>query len=197
MNETLNTIYRRRAVRKYTSQRVSKKLIEQILDAGRMAPSAINLQPWKFYILTNDGDIKKFSQSIVKGMMKGMLKSGVKHLIKSAFSAFHFPDSLDFIYEEDKVFHGAPVVIFVSADKDNEWSALDIGMCCQNMMLAAKSLGLYSCPIGFAKYINETSLTEELKLPKNEIVHLAVILGYGNEEPAVHERKKDNAIYIG
>ena len=45
-NETLKTIYERRAVRAYQDKSVSKEIIEQLLDAGRMAPSAINKQPW-------------------------------------------------------------------------------------------------------------------------------------------------------
>lgn len=42
VNETLQIIYTRRAVRKYKETVVAKELIEQIIDAGRMAPSAIN-----------------------------------------------------------------------------------------------------------------------------------------------------------
>ena len=51
MNDTLKTIYERRAVRKYKDRPVEKHLVEQLLDAGRMAPSAINRQPWKFYVM--------------------------------------------------------------------------------------------------------------------------------------------------
>ena len=52
MNEVLKIIYARRAVRKYNDKPLDRKIIEELLDAGRMAPSAINKQPWKFYILT-------------------------------------------------------------------------------------------------------------------------------------------------
>ena len=42
MNDMLKIIYERRAVRKYKDRSVDRTLIEQVLDAGRMAPSAIN-----------------------------------------------------------------------------------------------------------------------------------------------------------
>jgi len=45
MNEVIKNIYERRAVRKYTDQVVTKDIIEEIVDAGRMAPSAMNKQP--------------------------------------------------------------------------------------------------------------------------------------------------------
>jgi len=51
-SETLKTIYERRAIRKYKDKPVDNAIIGEILDAGRMAPPAINKQPWKFYILT-------------------------------------------------------------------------------------------------------------------------------------------------
>jgi len=78
-----------------------------------------------------------------------------------------------------------------------EWAGLDIGMCAQNMMLAAKSLGLDTCPVGAAKYVQETDLIAKLHTPYTEHVELAIILGYGNEQPEVHERIKNNLTYIG
>ena len=97
---------------------------------------------------------------------------------------------------EDPVFHGAPVVIFITSKKDNEWAALDIGMCSQNIMLAAKSIGLDSCPVGMGKYIDQTKIYSRLNIPESEHVHLAIIIGYGNESPEVKERIKNNLIYI-
>ncbi|MBQ3584068.1 MAG: nitroreductase family protein [Lachnospiraceae bacterium] len=45
MNNPINS---RRSIRKYLDKEVSKEVIEQIIDAARMAPSAKNRQPWKF-----------------------------------------------------------------------------------------------------------------------------------------------------
>jgi nitroreductase len=64
--ETLQTIYERRSVRKYRNQMVEKNTIEKILDAGRMAPSAMNEQPWKFYVVTHQETIQSFSKEISK-----------------------------------------------------------------------------------------------------------------------------------
>src|ERR1017187_10222503 len=66
VNETIKTVYERRAVRKYKDIVIERKIIEQLVDAGRMAPSAINKQSWKFYVLTNKEDIKIFSKEISK-----------------------------------------------------------------------------------------------------------------------------------
>jgi nitroreductase len=195
--ETINTIYERRAVRKYTERPVTKRLIEEVIDAGRMAPSAMNFQPWKFYVVTKKETIQLFSKEIRKLASKEFFKkAGLKQILKVATSLLHPSQIIDFFKEEEPVFHGAPVVIFITAPKENEWASLDIGMCSQNMMLAARSMGLDSCPIGFAKYLEHAKSYALLDIPSNEQLQLAIILGYGNETPEMHKRKKNNVTFI-
>jgi nitroreductase len=179
-NETLATIYQRRAVRKYKDQPVDKVLIDQIIDAGRMAPSAMNRQLWKFYVLTDRKLINSLSPLIVT----------VANKILS------WAPGIDHSKTADIIFHNAPVVIFITAPKKNQWAVLDIGMCCQNMMLAATSLGLDTCPIGLAKFLEKTDKISILGMSSSEQIQLALIVGYGDETPPVHERKKDNVKYV-
>lgn len=196
MNAVMSTMYNRRAVRKYKDKEVDRTIIEQILDAGRMAPSAINTQPWKFYILTNKDQIAAYSKAIKLGAVKGIFKSGIRKVAKAVIGALTFPTTADFGREEDMVFHGAPVVIFITSPKDNEWSGLDIGMCSQNIMLAAKSLGLDTCPVGMGKYVQYTPLYPQMNIPKDEKIELAIILGYGDETPFQHVRSLNNVTYL-
>ena len=48
--ETLKSIEERRSIRGYTKEKVSRKIVEDILNCGRLAPSAKNRQPWYFVI---------------------------------------------------------------------------------------------------------------------------------------------------
>ena len=48
--ERIRSIYERRSIRKYQDQSVPRAFIEEILNAGRMAPSAKNRQPWKYVV---------------------------------------------------------------------------------------------------------------------------------------------------
>ncbi len=196
MNEVIKTIFERRAVRKYQDKAISKDLIEQLLEAGRMAPSAMGKEPWKFYIVTAKEDIKLYSEEIIKEGMHSIPEMGIKKAAKALISGItHLPSMIEFFKAKDPVFHGAPVAIFITAQKDDEWAAIDIGMCSQNIMLAAKSVGLDSCPVGFAKFIEKTKSYTKLGIPEDEQVHLAIIIGYGDETPMLHERNKKNAFY--
>ncbi|MGL5228547.1 MAG: nitroreductase family protein [Bacteroidales bacterium] len=50
----LNLCEKRRSVREYADKKVTKADLLNILEAGRLAPSAVNYQPWKFYVVEKD-----------------------------------------------------------------------------------------------------------------------------------------------
>ena len=192
-NEILKSIYERRAVRKYSEKPVSMELIDKLLRAGTMAPSALNLQPWKFYVLTQKKDILEFSREIAKASEEGIRKSGLQGALKHFMDA---PHTSELFASEDPVFHGAPAVVFLTSPKDNEWGPLDVAMCAQNIMLAAHSVGLGTCPIGFAKYVGLTNIYSRLAIPESEHVNLAVTIGYSVDNPVFHERQQNNRNFI-
>lgn len=180
-NTVIDTIYNRRSVRKYKSTPIDKTTIEELIDAGRMAPSAINGQPWRFYVVTDKTLITQMDREI-------------REIAKRVFKV---EGASEFLDAPNPIFHGAPVVLFITAPKDrNEWNGLDIGMCSQNIMLASHSLGLSTCPIGLGTLVTQTPFLSSLSIPSSESVMLAISLGYGDESPAVHERKKDNVFYV-
>jgi nitroreductase len=54
----LDTIKKRRSIRKYTNQAVTDAQIRQLLEAAMAAPSGSNIQSWEF-IVVRDPDLKK------------------------------------------------------------------------------------------------------------------------------------------
>jgi len=72
--DILKLIKTRRSVRKFKSKDVDKGIIDEILEAGRWAPSGLNNQPWKFMVLEEEGknslaEHTKYSE-IIKGANK-------------------------------------------------------------------------------------------------------------------------------
>lgn len=196
VNVTIDTIFSRRSVRHYKTQPVDRQLIEQVIEAGRMAPSAMNRQPWSFYVLTDKKQIERFSTEIMRTAVFTFAKQGFRKLVKSAVELYHAYQNMDTKFTDDKVFHGAPVVIFLTAPRDNEWALTDIGMCAQNMLLAAQSIGLSSCPIGFAQIAEQVKDYSVLRIPPSEKIVLGIVLGYGEEHPVMHERRKNNVFFL-
>jgi nitroreductase len=52
MKDTIEALKTRRSIRTYTAQPVERKIIEEIIDCARLAPTAMNDQPWDFIVIT-------------------------------------------------------------------------------------------------------------------------------------------------
>ncbi|MGN6567481.1 MAG: nitroreductase family protein, partial [Flavipsychrobacter sp.] len=84
MNQVMNTIYERRAVRRYKSKPITKEQIDELIAAGCMAPSALNSQDWQFYILADREMIRHFGHEIGKLAFKEIGHMSLKDVIKSS-----------------------------------------------------------------------------------------------------------------
>jgi nitroreductase len=58
----LEIINSRQSIRKFKSDRIPKEIIEQIVNAGRLAPTANNVQPWEFVVVTNQQKRTKLAE---------------------------------------------------------------------------------------------------------------------------------------
>ena len=64
MDRRLELIFRRRSIRKYAVGPVDEKDIKALLEAGMAAPSASNLKPWHFVVVTNRTKLRELPASI-------------------------------------------------------------------------------------------------------------------------------------
>lgn len=66
----VDTILSRRSIRNYEKKNIPKEVLDQILEAGRLAPSAANRQPWHFIIVTDDEIKRELSQGFFSRFIK-------------------------------------------------------------------------------------------------------------------------------
>lgn len=59
--DVFEAVKKRRSIRRYLPNPVSKSILKRILEAGRLAPSASNLQPWHFIVVTDPKKRKALS----------------------------------------------------------------------------------------------------------------------------------------
>ena len=118
MNPVMEAIYNRRSIRQFTSREVEPAVIEQVLNAGRWAPSGLNNQPWRFAVVTDPGLKKAFEPLTRYGKV-----------IRAAACLL-------------------PVFIDKSAMYHHVKDYQAMGACIQNMLLAAHSLGLGTVWLG-------------------------------------------------
>lgn len=59
MKNAIEALKTRRSIRTYTSQLVERKIIEEIIDCARLAPTAMNDQPWDFVVITGKNELRR------------------------------------------------------------------------------------------------------------------------------------------
>jgi nitroreductase len=165
--ETEKVILRRRSVRQYKKEQVPEFMVKRILEAGRFAPSAGNYQPWKFLVLRDDEIIRGITETVVSSckVVRAMidyrrkgyvwLRPLIKVITRLRYNDLHpmpftaIPQVADGKLD---LWHEAPTVIIILKDIRGISSPdLDCGIAGQNMVLAAHSMGLGTCWVGFAK----------------------------------------------
>ncbi len=62
MNEALENLKKRRSIRTYTDQPVAREVLEDIVDFGRLAATAMNDQPWEFVVVTDKAMLAKLPE---------------------------------------------------------------------------------------------------------------------------------------
>ena len=180
-------ILSRRTCRKFQTKDVPKELIEKLIFAGRSAPTGLDRQKLKFYIILND--IKRIA-SISEKVYKNLTKDGKKR---------DWIDNFRKRYEiEDIIFYNAPCIIAVVCNKEEKERERNIrnmegGCAVENILIMATNLGLGSVPIGVANLENQGFVLDELGADKEkETLLLVVAIGYpveGYYEKYVPEKK--------
>ena len=180
--EVLESIKNRRSVRKYKNKPLTKEQIEEVIEAGRLAPTARNEQNLKFIVVTNKDLIKDMSDYVVNIV----IDNPKYHFVKERKALI-----------EDPILYSAPAVVFITAPKDDKWGSINCALAAQNMMVFAYSKGIGSCFIGMARFVTENQdFLTKLKVKEDHSVHATVIFGYADEQPEMKERKTDNLSFI-
>jgi len=191
---TEQVILKRRSVRLYRKEQVPEFMIKRMLESGRFAPSAGNVQPWKFVVIRDAGLIQGMTETVTR-MLK-LFRIVLDYRRPGFFWLRPFTEifirlnryelhptpfgAVDLIARGKLgVWHGAPTVILIFKDVRGVGNPeLDCGIAGQNMVLCAHSMGLGTCWISFAKTAFKYSVKWKRKLgikyPYKFVTSLAV-----------------------
>ncbi len=150
----------RRCIRDFDSERqVDKKIIERIIEAGIWAPTASNVQPWEFIVVSEKNNVKKVK----------MVSPGI----------FSNPNTIVVLLKNmERTKRGGPLGDIIAN--------MDIAMSAQNMMLMAHSYGIGSCP---ALSFSKEALKVILDIPDHLEPTLLLTLGYPKQKPRPPKRR--------
>jgi len=150
----------RRSIRRYRPGPVPDEMVEQLLEAGRWAPSASNRQPWAFIVVRDEA----------------IRREVAKH------AAYYF---IRWAQVEE-----APLLIVLCGDARNriyrQFLHEDVGLAGSQIMLQAKALGLGTCWIGG---LDRKAVAGILRVPDTMDIVGLLTVGFPAEDPEPRDRK--------
>ena len=161
----------RRSVRRFADRPVEREKIELCLEAARRAPSADNMQPWRFIV---------FDDPEKKAQMAGAVFRGAYALSKRLARA---PVLVSLLIKENLLVNKV-----AGAIQGTQWQLVDAGIGGEHFVLAAAEQGLGTCWIG---WYDGRALIKHLGLRGRGYKPVALIaLGYPASDVSPNERPR-------
>ena len=180
--QVIETILKRRSTRVFDDAQLKDTEIAEIIQAGLYAPSAHNNQSWHFTVIQNRELLTKLNHE--------SKLIAQKHPIEDIQKMGNNPNF--------NIFYNAPTVILLSGDEKGIMASIDCSAATQNMLIAAESLNIGSCWVGFVAFAfageNAESLRAELKIPADFKPYFAVLLGYKKNPDGNAPKRKENKV---
>lgn len=178
---------KRRSVRDFEDKEVSLDTIRAIIMDSIKAPSASNLQPWKFIVVNNREMMKRISEASKKTLIAGIEKdpnSPMKGYLQTLKD------------ETFNVFYNAPCLVAIAGPNKGATIAIDCALAASYLMLSAASKGLGTCYVIQGAAVMDPELLKEIGLPEGYRMWAPIILGYPKNIPPMPERKEPDILKI-
>jgi nitroreductase len=154
----LPEIINRVTVRRFDARGIDPACLERILEAGRLAPSAKNRQPWRFVIIQDGEKRKRFEQA----------SFGQEHVGEAPAIIACCSTNIEYRMPNGQLSY-----------------PIDISFAVSQMMFQAVHEGLGTCVV---TTFDEAALQEILTVPYSMRVVMLLLVGYAAERPGFRDR---------
>lgn len=178
----MDAIRLRRSVRAYAPRPVDEATVRRLLDAAVHAPTAMHEEPWAFVVVQDRAVLKRLSDKAKESLDE------VAHQLRPRGS----PADHVFI-PPDNVFYDAGTLIVVYGRPMGPFVAADCWLAAENLMLAARAMGLGTCVIGLAApALNAPEWKAELTVPAELTAYAPIVVGTpAGQTPPVGRREPE------
>ena len=182
----MDAILERRSVRSYSPERLGQVTIRTLLDAAVWAPTAVHEEPWAFVIAQDMAALKSLSDRAKTIFAADARRTHPKQ-------AGHLLEILD--RPDFNIFYNAGTLIIICGRPKGPFVVADCWLAAENLMLAARSIGLGSCVIGFAvPALNTPEIKAELRIPPECTAIAPIIVGVPSGETPRTTRKEPDIL---
>jgi nitroreductase len=163
----------RRSCRAYTGEQIPRDLLNQVLEAGCLAPSGMNLQQCRF-IAVQSPELLESVRILIQQILADMDEEGANPMMARAIALAK--------QGKHNFFYSAPTLIVVANKRENANNLADSAAAMQNMMLMATALGLGNCWINNLRWNGDMppvrQFLVEIGVKEDEAVYGSLALGY-------------------
>ncbi len=161
-------LQKRESCRNYSDKKISEEILMNICEAGRLAPSACNSQPWSFHVVLDDNKLTKVKEAVqVFGMNK---------FVNNAPSFI--------VIVEEKANLSERIGQRVG---ERDFASIDIGIATAHMVLCATSLGVSTCILGAFK---SDKIIDALNIKEKSNIRLVLVVGYSLDNTTRLKKRK-------
>ena len=190
----------RRSIRKYKSDPVPDEHIKEILEAGRLAPSGTNIQPWRFVVVKSSEVRQKMAPHTVPFVSKAPVviaccadataynTAGLRMSELQNAGAFEGVD-----FGSSDIMERVRVRLSSGKDMIKSYLTLNTAIAIDHMTLRAVDLGLGSC---WVMLFDQENIKEILGLGEDIFVVALLPIGYPDQNPAARPRMELSQLVI-
>lgn len=198
--EVMETIRKRRSIRRYEDRPVPQEIIDELLEAARLAPSASNLQTWRFKVVTDE----KTRRALREAAFNQRFVETAPVVIVACADFEAFGDRAKRSMELLRTRAVKPSLSMLIRTLRSERAAdieernltnvlINVSIAVEHMVLAATSLGLGTC---WVRAFLPDRVAEILSLPPECPPLFLLPLGYSREDPEPRSRRPMEEILL-
>ena len=188
-----NLVLKRRSIRQFKDTPVPKELIEKLLDLARFSPTGSNTENVYYTVIKNKETVAKISNYItikVKRFAETLEDPKGREIIKARISKEEFNRVIENLPKTKNILRTIESgvdfwcwdgeLIFIHGDLTIGGISTNSALSAAHIMLAAETLGLGTCSLGYLTFHANQSETIKkiINLPKNHEVGYALTIGY-------------------
>ncbi|KMT22567.1 nitroreductase family protein [Clostridium cylindrosporum] len=178
--DILECINSKRSIRAYTDEIIPEETLNNIIKLGTKASTGSGQEPWGFVVIQDKDEIDSLSEITKKYLLENMEKYPYLNQYESWLTNPRF-----------SVFNHANTLLIIYGNTESHWHVYDCSLAAGNIMLAAHSMGIGTCWIGFAEHtLNTKEFKGKYNVPEQYELVCPMSIGYMKAKLAPPNRKK-------
>jgi nitroreductase len=201
MLTTKEAIEKRRSIRKYKPDPLPQEILNELIEAARLAPSGCNAQPWRFKIVTDQSTKEKLAKAahdqkfIAQAPAVIICCASLKEYIDSSVSGVQDLENIGAIGKNivQEITQRADLLQTFTPEQLGVVVEFNVAIAIEHIVLRALDYGLGTCWI---RLIDKVQIQQIFNWDKKMFIAALLPIGYPAEDPKPRRRKLLNEIII-